>query len=189
VAQQEGGGAGAAPAGSPESSSEGADSGHPTGAAQSREFVQVYIKRHPIWRSAAFWSECFYRGVREEAGKLLGLRADGAGRTAGAASSSLVALDEDAGATESAASAGTRDTDGAGGAAGVPSARAAQRQTVTSPAPPAMQPYSQEWGYAYAQTVFSQLGSYAMNMGSFGAWRGRAPAIAPLQCVGCLRTR
>ena len=36
------------------------------GESELREFVEVKVKRHPIWDNEHLWEEAFYMSTREE---------------------------------------------------------------------------------------------------------------------------
>jgi hypothetical protein len=154
-----------------------------------REYVQRYLRRHPLWRSDAFWQESLYRAVRDEVAKLIDPTVASNTRL-----SSIFAATEtaDAAAARGAAAAASSPSPGSSSSSGGSPRRAgaASARLGIGPASPDT-PFAGVTGsisdpsvfsgnegdaqYAYAQVLFGQLMALSVNMTSFGE-AGSAPA-------------
>jgi hypothetical protein len=143
-----------------------------------REYLQVYIKRHGIWR-AQFWAESFYRAVREEVTKLIDPSVASNSRLT-SLFASVEADERDAEllkrGSPSALAAGDGVPDDAGA---MRSASRSSTPTIPSPLPsPKPGGFGSTGGlpvhteadqhYAYTQILFGQLMALVVNLGSFG---------------------
>jgi hypothetical protein len=124
-------------------------SSHRRPSRPPKEFLQAVVKRHPIWKSEAFWSEVFYQSTYDA------LRA--ACNPYAAGGSKLSPLSGGGGA-----GGGGGDDDGGGQGSPPPS------PSESMPSAPSFRPGTADWNYGYTQTIFSQLAAVAMNMITFG---------------------
>jgi Tetratricopeptide repeat len=121
-------------------------------AGFKKEFVQSYLRFHPIW-SVAFWEESFYRAVREEVMKLIDPTSASNSRLVGLFS----AVDVSQGAPMSPDPTPTKKA--AGGIS---------NKNSTGSSGDASSATSEENLYAYTQIIFGQLMALSVNMTSFG---------------------
>jgi len=146
----------------------------PSGNAEKQErlYLQRVLRTHPLWRVDGFWEEQFYAGVYEavvgmsrpyrEGGMAVG------GTPASPASVDCLPHPDNGTRTPGPTSEGRPPPSSPN-----PGAPSTPTLTVSSPPPqaPAYRPGSNDWVYAYEQTIFSQLLAIAHNMSTFGAWR------------------
>jgi hypothetical protein len=153
-----------------------------------REYVQRYLRRHPLWRSDAFWQESLYRAVRDEVAKLIDPTVASNTRLSSifAATETADAAAVAGGAEGGAAAAAGSPSPGSSGSGGSPrpaGAASARPGLGIGPASPDARfagvtgsisdpsVFSGNEGdaqYAYAQVLFGQLMALSVNMTSFG---------------------
>ena len=110
-----------------------------------RIFLQNFIRGHRVWRVEAFWEEVFYASVFEAVRTASNPHAEHNGDGASSTSSG-----------------------GGGDGSASPRSNGLSSPTAVGAPLPAYRPGSQDWCYAYEQTVFSNLLAVAMNMTTFG---------------------
>jgi hypothetical protein len=175
---------------------------------EDREYLQVFVKRHPIWQ-VDFWQECFYRACRDEVHKLI----DPATASNSRLASLFAAVDAADGGAAAASLPSDRppslpQLDGSEGAArstASPAQARGDERASPSPAAAAAAAASGDGGdpsYAYTQAstcesrgpahiaslklqiVFGQLMALGVNMLSFGMPREAVDTLVKLLAVG-----
>lgn len=128
------------------------------GGAGAKEYVQGFIKTHPIWK-ADFWQESFFRAVRDEIAKIIDPQSASNSRL----TVIFAATDADMAAERVASEGGTPTAS---------DAVSPRVRGVISPGAPATSGYSlsteTDTQYTYTQVLFGQLMALAVNMLSFG---------------------
>lgn len=131
---------------------------------EGKLYVQRILRAHPVWKAEGFWEEQFYASVFE-AVKTMSQPYNNSQTHAPSTPPSLlpaVSQGSEDPLTPKAQRSESKVVDGAG------FERDPLQSLSPQPLPASYRPGTSDWGYAYEQTIFSQLLAIAHNMCTFG---------------------